>query len=359
MRGGNVKKTTIIQEPGKPLQYPEVMDDGQALTPDSEDAQIANTIKAYLKEASALLNGRYKGLKDVAPLHLRTGCNFLAIRCTDGLCIRYDKSLNDKKRFAISVMSETLSQTVPKISEGFVHAIPNPSEFVPRPGGPGLSLNLSSTTGQITELLKLFPTIVLPTKFPEDFVIPLPPARPLCFGSVQSVIELNVEGLVTPTDVSSDTDDHSNDHFVTRTLIRLQVGWEAIEIYPNQDVAYWNSSLAPTWAELDILAAAAQANLRTNAYLALDSRGETRKQYANLLSQFESLLNGPEEPVHQFIKKHPELLCPTAERFWSKLRFGDWVSDFVFREAYEDYLLVEIEGKRSKRPRSLTELRGV
>jgi hypothetical protein len=97
------------------------------------------------------------------------------------------------------------------------------------------------------------------------------------------------------------------------------------------------------WAELDILAAAAQANLRTQAYLALDGRGETRKQYALLLAEFESLLNGPEEPLHQFIKKHPELLCPTAEKSWSKLPFGNWVSDFVFRETPNDYLLVEIE----------------
>ena len=29
--------------------------------------------------------------------------------------------------------------------------------------------------------------------------------------------------------------------------------------------------------------------------------------------------------------------------FWSKLPFGERVSDFVFREAYNDYLLVEIE----------------
>jgi hypothetical protein len=55
------------------------------------------------------------------------------------------------------------------------------------------------------------------------------------------------------------------------------------------------------------------------------------------------LLNGPEEPCHQFLKAHPEILCPTAIATWSKLRFGAHVSDFVFREAENDYVLVEIE----------------
>ena len=47
--------------------------------------------------------------------------------------------------------------------------------------------------------------------------------------------------------------------------------------------------------------------------------------------------------THQFLKAHPELLCPTSEQAWSKLPFGDRVSDFVFKEPFNDYQLVEIE----------------
>jgi len=54
-------------------------------------------------------------------------------------------------------------------------------------------------------------------------------------------------------------------------------------------------------------------------------------------------LQGPEEPVHQFLRQHPVLICPTAEKVWSKLPFGSRVSDFVFREAHNDYQLVELE----------------
>jgi hypothetical protein len=62
-----------------------------------------------------------------------------------------------------------------------------------------------------------------------------------------------------------------------------------------------------------------------------------------LLAEFEALLAGPEEPCHQFLKNHPDLLCTTYDAAWSKVPFGDHVSDFVFREPYNDYLLVEIE----------------
>lgn len=69
----------------------------------------------------------------------------------------------------------------------------------------------------------------------------------------------------------------------------------------------------------------------------IDGRLATRQHYANLLREFQSLLQGPEEPAHQFLKKHPGLLCPTHDRMWSKLPFGDNVSDFVFREPHNDY----------------------
>jgi hypothetical protein len=61
------------------------------------------------------------------------------------------------------------------------------------------------------------------------------------------------------------------------------------------------------------------------------------------LDEFKGLLEGPEEPVHQFLKSHPVLISPTCDTYWSKLPFGDRISDFVFREPHDDYELVELE----------------
>jgi hypothetical protein len=75
----------------------------------------------------------------------------------------------------------------------------------------------------------------------------------------------------------------------------------------------------------------------------LGGRGASRDRYIRLFDELNVLLDGAEEPCHQFLKGHPELLCPTHDAVWSKLRFGKHVSDFVFREPYNDYTLVEIE----------------
>lgn len=123
----------------------------------------------------------------------------------------------------------------------------------------------------------------------------------------------------------------------------LPVGWQAIEIYPLLGEEYWRSEYAKAWAQLDLLSAIAQRNAVENALLRLDGRGAARERYRKLFDELDGLLNGPEEPCHQFLKANPEILCPTRGAVWSKLRFGDHVSDFVFREPDNDYLLVEIE----------------
>lgn len=50
--------------------------------------------------------------------------------------------------------------------------------------------------------------------------------------------------------------------FVAHSRFQLPVGWLAIEIYPPLGDEYWQAASAPMWAELDILATAAQRNLQ-------------------------------------------------------------------------------------------------
>ena len=47
--------------------------------------------------------------------------------------------------------------------------------------------------------------------------------------------------------------------------------------------------------------------------------------------------------MKRFLRDNPSLLCPTYIRFWPKLPLGARETDFVFREANNDYLLVELE----------------
>ncbi len=131
--------------------------------------------------------------------------------------------------------------------------------------------------------------------------------------------------------------------FLLTSRIKLKVGWEAFEVYPSFDPQLWQSAMAPTWAELDLLAAAARHNLRDQQLREIDPNAAARNRFASLLKQFEMLLSGPEESVQQFLRDHPELLSPTHTKMWPKLPLGARVTDFVFREPPNDYLLVELE----------------
>ena len=149
--------------------------------------------------------------------------------------------------------------------------------------------------------------------------------------------------ISTATGTSPAAITRASEQFIVHSRFKLKVGWEAFEIYPPIPDNYWKPEYARSLAELDLLAVLAQRNSMSAELNRLDGRAATRDYYAGLLSQFDELLSGAEEPVHQFLKAHPELLCPTSEQSWSKLPFGDRVSDFVFKEPFNDYQLVEIE----------------
>jgi antiviral defense system Shedu protein SduA len=125
--------------------------------------------------------------------------------------------------------------------------------------------------------------------------------------------------------------------------LRLPLGWEAIEIYPSYKPEIWDENLAALWAERDLLAAVARRNLRAEQFRNIDPNAQARKQKTQLLAAFANLLDGPEEPLHQFIKESPQLISPTYARVWSKLRLGARTTDFVLREPNGDYVLVELE----------------
>ena len=200
-----------------------------------------------------------------------------------------------------------------------------------------------SKTGTTAECLKARPLIYATSDLPDGFQMPLSPARPPRLAFAHSEMDFQFGGFLVPSDAPMDPTRPDADNFVAHSRFRLPVGWQAIEIYPLLGEEYWKPEYAPLWAELDLLAEIAKRNLIASTLSGIDGRGAARKKYAALLEEFGGLLAGPEEPAHQFLKFHPEVLSPTHERFWSKLPFGDHVSDFVFREVHNDYLLVEIE----------------
>jgi len=224
-----------------------------------------------------------------------------------------------------------------------IHFPDDPATYALPPGGPEIILAKTDPSGATEELGRLRPVLYGTTRLPDGFVVPPPPARPPPIISIQNEFDIHLHGVVVPADQPELRSGPSVDQFLAHSRFRFPVGWQAIEIYPPIGIEHWKSEYAPLWAEMDLLAVIVQRNTLAAALNGLDGRTEARRQIAHVLEEFANLLEGPEEPVHQFLKRHRELLCATSDNFWSKLPFGDRVSDFVFREPYNDYLLVEIE----------------
>src|SRR5258706_7946581 len=110
-----------------------------------------------------------------------------------------------------------------------------------------------------------------------------------------------------------------------RSVLRLPVGWDCVEIYPFLDLDHWKPEYAPVWAESDILAAVVSLQLREAQFQSLDPKAEARKQYAAHLRTFKELLDSDperEETLQGFLRDHPALLCPTFTKMWPKLALG-------------------------------------
>jgi Domain of unknown function (DUF4263) len=339
-----MNKGTFFAEPGKPLRFEAIEEADAVQTPEQAGAiLIADALKAYCESAHNLLAGKFSLLAEIAPRHLRTPCDITVIRCKDGVLVRYDPTSGEKPRTRAAMVDHTLREAAPPLTEFAVRFDERQSDVPTSVQGPGVELGTFDATGTFTPIHTIRTVIRASSQLPEGFQLPSPPARPVCLVSIQNDFQIRLRGVLETVDPSPHTAKGGDEHFIVDARFQLPVGWLAIECFPLLDDAFWQAANAPIWAELDILGAAALRNLQQNQLNAIDPRSEIRQRWALLLKEFEDLLQGPEEPIHQFLKRHPELISPTHVKMWSKLPFGSRQSDFVFREPSNDYELVEIE----------------
>lgn len=334
---------TIEVQPGKPIQTKDRVELAERIQSSPLGNAMANTLRAYRKAARDLLEGQYASVRDLAPPHMRVPCHIWVLCCRDGVVVRYDAAGDEEPKVRNADLPESLADVIPNFSEHVIHMPDDPATYVPKHAGPGLIQMVVNAEGEAFEHSRIHPAIFAPRALPPNFKMPLPPTRPPCLVSINPELQMELHGVVLPADAPAKAVPTNPERFVAHGVVRLPVGWELIEIYPRLGEEYWRPAYAAMWAQLDLLSVIAQHNAVKSALHRLDGRRVAREHYAGLLEQFEALLAGPEEPCHQFLKKHPEFLCATYDRVWSKVPFGNHVSDFVFREPSNDYLLVEIE----------------
>jgi hypothetical protein len=339
-----MKQGTVTVQQGKPLQFGDPVEADSPTTPERENANcVADSIKAYCTAAKDLLSSRYACYAEFMPKHLQGPCSTFVIRCSDGVFIRYDAAAEGEPKTRVTALNETLANIAPNFSEYFIHYGVDPENLNFDEKSPCLVAGIIDAGGAQRDSVSYRLGVFTTGHFPDGYLHPKPPLRPACLVSVTNELEVAMGGRLVPSDDPLLQDGPDVQHFVAHGRLCLSMGWLAIEIYPLLGDEHWRPEYAAAWAECDILAIAAQRNLQEIQLNTLDSRAETRKRYAALLAEFESLLQGPEEPIHQFLLQHPELLCPTYDKLWSKMPFGATKSDFVFRTPHNDYELVEIE----------------
>jgi hypothetical protein len=307
--------------------------------------RVTGTLKAYLNAAEELLADQYAHLRELAPLHLRDPGNVLVACCTDGVIVRYEKKAEttQKRRIFHGRMEEgDLPATVRLLSQGVIHCYRD-SNFTSTIPTTGIEIKLSTydpvggKTQDFTVARVGFDAVLEQPAF-----LPRPPKKPFCLLSVRNHFEFHMVGELA----SLERPEQAREQFITRSGMRLPIGWECIEVFPFLDVEAWKPEYASAWAETDLLAAVVAHQFREANFQSLDPNNAVRANFARLLRDFKNLLDSNperEEVLQKFLKDHPALLCPVQTGMWPKLALGGRETDFVFKEAAGDYLLVELE----------------
>lgn len=338
-----LKKGQISFTGAEPMVLTEVVGENFEGLSEEQQAfmrQIGKTVAAYMKAAKDLLTGKLAHLREWAPRHLTEPGNVLVTCCLDGVVVRFEAA-SDSPRVFSGWMPGSLSDVAGLVSQNLIRCHPD-KNYVSTVATTGTELKLSSVkqaTGETTELASI--RISFEAVIERPVSLPLPPQKPFCLLSVRNTIEIQLLGELLSTEPNS----KPPQPFLARSLLRLPVGWDCIEVFPFVDLASWQPEYAATWAENDILGAVVSHQFRENQLHNLDPNVEARRRFAKLFEDYKALLDSEprEEALQSFLAANPALLCPTHTKVWPKLSLGARKTDFVFQDAIGDFLLVEIE----------------
>ncbi len=314
--------------------------DGVLEAPD-EQRKLARAVgecfSAYRNAAKKLREGKYAHAAHLLPTHLRGGVRIFIACCEGGIVVRYERG-EDKVTAGWS--PQTLDDILTNQSQKVIK-LHQSRDFSREIGDEGLKFDLNvqeRATGKTRPLSSIRMRFDAVMELPPE--LPKPPHKPFCLASVRNQFEFALhleelsEGGRAPRQV------------LLTTTLRAPVGWECIEIYPGTDASPWVPANAEMWAETDLLAAIVTSQMREAQLESLDPTRTARELLSTKLTAFRDLLDSNpdrEEVLQTFLKENPELLCPVHTKMWPKLALGANETDFVFQEAWGEYLLVEIE----------------
>lgn len=340
-----LKKGQLQLEGANPMAFVE-LDDGvtASWTPEQEAAAatVSQAIKSYIKTTESLSNGKYEHLKDKIPEYLVSPGNVLMAICTDGVVIRYEKKSGAERRGVVTVFSLGIAEVAAMLSQNLVHIEPEETLHpLSETFGGEFKLSVHSHSQGTSQDIMVCRIWFQVKRTTQQHAHPTG-AKPYCLLSVRNQLDIEIHGELG----NYDQDSSMNQPFIAHSPMRLVAGWECIEVFPGLDLNVWNADFAPLWAEHDLVGAVLIAQTKDAQISNLDPRASARRQYSSLLADFKALLDSNpdrEQVLQAFLQANPILLCPSHVRMWPKLQLGANITDFVFREANLEYLLVELE----------------
>ena len=340
------KKCLVVFNGENPMSFVNTKEESVFTEITDEQNNNIDTLKTfmlnYFKAIKSLLEGKYLHLKDIVPEYLSNPGEVLLALCHDGIVIRYEKKRVAEKRIRIAIMPNGIMQVAQLFSQNVIKInSESSSEDLKTDLGIDMRIISFDSSGKNKQELAVGRIwFEVPFFIPEE--LPLPLQKPYCLLSVRNSLEVEFRGKLLPVESSK----RSIQEFITKSEIALPVGWECIEVYPSASIDAWKPELAALWAENDLLANSFIAFQRQEFNRSLDSRAETRRQFASLLAAFNDLLESEpdrEQSLQAFLQANPTLLYPSHVNMWPKLPLGSRETDFVFRDAANDYVLVELE----------------
>jgi hypothetical protein len=306
---------------------------------------LGAALKAYLNAAADLLQGKLSHLVELAPPHLRSQGNCIALICRDGLVVRFEP-FSDKAppQVIVGHSADTYAAVVAALSQNAIHCVGRGQDDAPQAFGIVVTLLTGDSPESMCPVSKLPAALAIP--IPDEFPQSMAPSKPNCLASIVNRLEVLLQFERTPEAGAS-----PQPGLMARSVVRVPLGWECIEIYPGDVADRWTARDAPLWAESDIHAGALVTRENEIKYQILDRLAGPRSEYARLLREFRNLLDKPpncEQELQHFLEQHPHLLCPGHRMVLAKVPFGRHVSDFVFRDVDNHYLLVEIESSTQR-----------
>jgi hypothetical protein len=163
-----IKAGVVTVTPGAPMTITEIATIPTGATAVSREhaKKIGETIKAYLVAARDLLEGRYKTLRELAPLHMTSSCRPTAVIFPEGVLVRYDREDNPELTVVVATavqlrrddgtpLNLSLTDGAPLLSESFLHCAVDPNKY--DPGDRAITVTLSArsaATGEGGEIAK-------------------------------------------------------------------------------------------------------------------------------------------------------------------------------------------------------------